>query len=1297
MTPDARRRIEALYHEALERRADERGTFLEEACAGDHALRREVESLLRERATGDGVPATVAAGPLSSFGGVETEPDAPHPQGEGGNAPSIPGSRLGAYRIDSLLGKGGMGEVYRARDTRLGRDVAVKMLPRAFTNDPEWLARFEREARLLAALNHPNIAILHGLEERDGVRALVMELVEGETLAERIAGAQGARSAPAGIPVQEAIQIGRQIAEGLDAAHEKRIVHRDLKPANIKVTPAGIIKILDFGLAKLDPGVASADATITVGSTREGVVLGTPAYMSPEQARGKAVDKRTDIWAFGCVLFEALAGRAVFARETFSDTIAALLEGDPDWSALPGGTPDRLRRLLERCLERDPRKRLRDIGDAILDLTAAVSDADRRPLPPADLRLAPGEVRGMAGSFAAPGSRSITPLARTPLPRPLLLEQPAGEFVFVGRERECAQLGEAWTRAKEGRRQLLLLAGEPGIGKTRLLLEFARTCADEHGTVLVGRCDEETLVPYQPFVEALGWYARVCPDADLHAALAEAGGGGELGPFIADFLARVPGLVPPTPMDAQGQRYRLFETVNALLGAASKAFPILLIIDDLHWADKATLSLLRHIVRGSDPARLCIAGTYRESEFGPAHQLAELLADLRRERDVTRLSLTGLGPSQVGKLVETLASPDVSSMLAGTMTDNTGGNPFFVGEILRHLHETGALAELRGVGPGQRAGRALGLPQGVREVISRRVSRLSEPCSRAMTLASVLGLEFDLDVLEDFGDFSEDELLDAVDEACRAQLIDEVPGRVGRHRFHHALIRDTLYGDLAASRRLRLHRRAGEVLERMTGGQTGPRLADLAHHFVHAAPSGVADKAVDYAMRAGDRMADALAYEEAARFYDLALVALDSVPEGTAVGPQRVTLQRRLGRAFSNLGQWAQQKAALEKALTHLGTDAAEERCEILSELSQAYFWLFDIPALERVATEVLSLAERAGREDLAANSMGWLARCRHARGDTSPESIEADRVTIARFGSAARISYSFGPLALYWVGRGTAAVAVAAQAVQMAETSHDTTFTMNALSHYALNLAGVGRYGEALGVFARAQEFGRKYGVLPLLARATSISAGIPLALGDLDGAESIQCEARELAQRVNFTPSIISPCIDLLLIAARRGEPGRVEKLFEETVAASQRTPGWHGWLWELRICQVRAELWLARGAWETARLEATECIRQSRTYRRQKYEALGLATRARALDRLGRTEEAIVDARLAVAVARKIEDPALLLQALDLVIQMDGDDSLAAEARDTHRRILDAIPESDLRRRFAAGEVARRIQKL
>jgi len=284
-----------------------------------------------------------------------------------------PGTVLAHYTIHEQIGVGGMGEVYRATDGKLGRDVAVKMLPREVAGDPDRLARFRREAQLLASLNHPNIAAIYGIEEAGGTHILVLEMIEGEDLAARLRRGH--------VPLDEALAIARQIAEGLEDAHEHGVVHRDLKPANIKLTPSGSVKILDFGLAKafepatMESGDQSLSPTLTIAATRAGVIMGTAAYMSPEQARGASVDKRSDIWAFGCVLLEMVSGAKTFGGDTISDTLASILMSDPDWSALPADAGPALRRLLRRCLQKDRRKRLRDIGEARLVLEEILAGA----------------------------------------------------------------------------------------------------------------------------------------------------------------------------------------------------------------------------------------------------------------------------------------------------------------------------------------------------------------------------------------------------------------------------------------------------------------------------------------------------------------------------------------------------------------------------------------------------------------------------------------------------------------------------------------------------------------------------------------------------------------------------------------------------------------------------------------------------------------------------------------------------------------------------------------------------------
>src|SRR5687767_12309190 len=320
----------------------------------------------------------------------------------------LPGFRLGSYEIVCSLGAGGMGEVYRARDSKLKRDVALKVLPADVANDRERLARFQREAEVLASLNHPHIAQIHGLEEStpstgsgQAVLALVMELVEGEDLSQRIARGP--------IPVAEAVAIARQIADALDAAHERGIVHRDLKPANVKLRDDGTVKVLDFGLAKaLDPAAGSSadmmhSPTITSPATQLGVILGTAAYMAPEQARGKPIDKRADIWAFGVVLYEVLTGKRAFAGESVTEVAGAVIHTEPDWNAMPAATSGALRMIVRRCLQKDPKQRFRDIGDVRLALDGAFATADA-PAPIAaatDVRSRrPGPVPLAVGAIA---------------------------------------------------------------------------------------------------------------------------------------------------------------------------------------------------------------------------------------------------------------------------------------------------------------------------------------------------------------------------------------------------------------------------------------------------------------------------------------------------------------------------------------------------------------------------------------------------------------------------------------------------------------------------------------------------------------------------------------------------------------------------------------------------------------------------------------------------------------------------------------------------------------------------------
>ena len=375
MTPERWEAIDRVWQAVLERPEHERAAAVVELSEGDEALRCDVESLLEHLSRAND----------AGFGVVPLEVAAP--------SGSLIGRRIGPYTALALLGVGGMGEVYRAHDSTLGRDVALKILPGPWLADPDRRARFDREARLLASLNHPNIGAIYGVHESDAstssepaVRALVLELVEGETLAERIARLAAPDGTPRGIPIGEVVAIARQLTDALEAAHERGIVHRDLKPANIKITPGARVKVLDFGLARAvgatdsgqdrryDPAIDISTGATDVSVTRIGLLLGTAAYMSPEQARGRIVDKRTDIWAFGCVLYEMLTGARAFGGADLAATLANVIKGEVDWGALPAGTPRALRLCLRRCLQKDLAQRFHDIADVRLAMEGAFDE-----------------------------------------------------------------------------------------------------------------------------------------------------------------------------------------------------------------------------------------------------------------------------------------------------------------------------------------------------------------------------------------------------------------------------------------------------------------------------------------------------------------------------------------------------------------------------------------------------------------------------------------------------------------------------------------------------------------------------------------------------------------------------------------------------------------------------------------------------------------------------------------------------------------------------------------------------------
>ena len=483
--------------------------------------------------------------------------------------------------------------------------------------------------------------------------------------------------------------------------------------------------------------------------------------------------------------------------------------------------------------------------------------------------------------------------------------------VFVGRDEELARLRQWWKEARVGTRRLVLVGGEPGVGKTRLAAALAQGLHADGALVLAGRCGEDLGVPYQPFVEALRHHVThaSAPRLGRHA--------GELPRLVPELAQLVPGLLEPLRSDPETERYRLFNAVAAWLHDVSGEAPLLLVIDDLQWAAKPTLLLLRHVLRSPDPLHVLIVATYRDTDVGRGHPLAELLADVPRLEEAERLFLSGLDVPGVVAFMEEAAGhnlDDEGIALAQAIWRETEGNAFFVAEMLRHLAESGAIAEQRGRWVVTADLADVGLPAGVRDVVGRRLSRLSPEANRVLATASVVGLQFEPAVVQLAGGFEEDAVFAALEDAAAARLLVEVPGLIPRNRFSHALVRTTLYEGLSGARRAALHRRVAETLEDLHARNLDDHLPALAHHWSRAAaPPGETARAVDYSARAGDRALTQFAHDEAVGYYRQALELL-SVTGGPGDPARRLELLLALGEAQQRAGDPTHRETLLQAA-----------------------------------------------------------------------------------------------------------------------------------------------------------------------------------------------------------------------------------------------------------------------------------------------------------------------------------------------------------------------------------------------
>ncbi len=963
------------------------------------------------------------------------------------------------YRIDAELGRGGMGAVYRAYDTLLDRAVAVKVLsdPRLGT---EGRARLLREAQAVAKLDHVNIVAVYDAGESNGSPFIVMQLVEGKSLHER---------RPQGI--DEIVSVAKQLCAALYHAHSLGIVHRDLKPENVVVTSDGTLKLMDFGLARSIASRLSSDGTI----------VGTVFYMAPEQALGQDVDGRVDLYALGVILYELTTGRLPFS----ADDPVAVISQHLHAPVVPPrahneAIPPALDALIVRLMSKRPEDRPASANAVLLELERFGS-ADDEVAVPAGLSVLDSIVRGS----------------------------------LVGRSAELDGLRKHWMQAQSGHGHLVLVSGEPGVGKTRLADELIAYVRLKGGLVLQGGCYEyEATTPYLPLAEALRDWAHAQPDDVLRRRAGSSAA--ELAKLAPEIEARLAPLTPNPPLTPDEERLRLFDHVARFLGALASEQGLLLFVDDLHWADHGTLSLVHYLLRRLRGERMLVLGAYRELELDRRHPLASALVDWNRERLASRVQLDRLTRDECGALlVALLGQESVSADLAQAIYRETDGNPFFVEEVVKSLVERGHIYRQDG-GWGYEDVADLAVPQSIKEAIGRRLDRLSGESVQVLQHAAVLGKTFDFAELaaafewaDQASHRADDQLLDALDEALGAQLIRAGIGET--FIFTHDKIREVLYDELNPIRRRRLHQSAGAGLERLYTGQVmEAHIQDLAYHYLQ---SGDLERGLDYARRAAQHAERLYAYDEALVYYQQAVECAQALDQSDQVAELSIAI----GDTLANRGLIFQAVDRYQNALALISSP--EVRAAVKTKIGAAYGKVGDERGLEylRAAHDELDPTRQPNE---MAHNLTTLGRYHHYRSQhwQAITYLERARELAEPLDDASTLTYLYGYLAGAYqhLARFDESLAWAHRCLALGERQAYPPATAIAYEFLAEDFNLVGRWQDALDYALRDREIGEKIGSLDRVGWAEYARSSALYELGNLQEARDTAISGLELAEHI-------------------------------------------------------------------------------------------------------------------------------------------------------------------------------------
>ncbi len=1189
-----------------------------------------------------------------------------------------PGQTLKHYRLLDKLGQGGMGQVYKAEDTKLGRTVAVKLLSEDVTQNEKARLRLLQEARSASVLNHPNIVTIYAIDDTEGFDFIVMEYVEGETLRAIIE--RGAIALP------QLLDIGAHVADALAAAHAVGIIHRDIKSENILLTSRGLPKVLDFGLAKIIQPLTNGvdqEAPTRLNLTGAGAVIGTVYYMSPEQTRGDSLDTRSDIFSLGCVLYEGATGKLPFSGPSMLSIAHKIAATDPPPpSKLVNTIPVEFDMIIERALAKDREQRYAAASD--------LADALRT-------------LKGSAESFL-----SLHGTAEPASPDTELES-------FVGRASEIKGLEGNLRQTIEGSGRVVFITGEPGIGKSSLVGEFLRRARKSSPGLLItrGRCVEQygTGEAYLPFLDAVGALLTGSNRERIVALLRTYAPTWCL-QFPAAFVSSM-ALEKLQQETAGATKDRMMREMGDMLTALASQSPLALLLEDLHWADRSSIDLLRHLSQRVGEQRLLILGTLRQEEIEmDDHPLKACKVEMQTHHLYEEIALGSLAKRQIMNYLDAQFKPnDFPYELSSLIYQKTEGHPLFITSLVQFMREHGDIAnvEKRWTLARPLSEMNMEAPENVRGMIRKKIEALEDDDRRALQYASVEGREFlstvvakllgtdDLELEERFAD------LERVSRLIRTVGEEELPdgSLATRYRFIHALYQNVLYNDMVSKRRVLLHRQAGEQLAEHYGKQSARIAAQLSMHFERGRDFA---RAVEYLIQSGDNATNLYANAEAAEHYSHAISLLDKIPEEDR-GENLLTLHRKRGKARMALGRFSLAVDDFTEMLEQARSlNSPEQESAALNALTITLFYSHRLDEITARADEILRTAERSQSPALRIEALQVLALKHLGDGELGQAKPMLDEI----IGKARTLNHKPVLLTgLAWRGilhffqtEYALAKEMLKEVRSLAKELHDSFLLLESYFVLGITHGNQGRISEALATLQEGIETAERYGDEFWSPRMPNCIGWVYREAQAFEQAIKYNQQGLEVGRRKNVLEAQANSLINLGTDHRHSGESEKTLGAFSE-VENIFRQDSWFRWRYNIRLQAGRCEHWLAQNDLARAEEYALQLLETAKHYEAHKY--IAVAHKLLGEISMARNDLTQAEAELNAALAQLQTHPVPVVEwkthaSLGRLRAQAGDASGAqqafTQAKEITSKIADSINNDELRAVFLNSSAVREV---